>query len=57
MHLLKKDQIACLKANKAPTKVFSKYADFANIFLLKLTAKLLEHTKINNYTIELVSNQ
>ena len=37
MHLSKKAQIAVLKTDEAPTKVSGKYADFANIFLLKLT--------------------
>ena len=57
MHLSKKAQIAQFKADKAPTKVSSKYADFADIFLPKLAVKFQEHTKINNHTIELVDNQ
>ena len=56
MHPLKKAQIAHLKINKAPTKVFSKFADFANIFSLKLTAKLLKYTRINICIIELVND-
>ncbi len=47
-------QIAHLKADEAPSKVSSEYADFADIFSLKLAADLLEHTGIKYYTIELV---
>ncbi len=56
MHPSKRAQIAHLKADKAPTKVPSKYADFTDIFSLKLTAELPEHTEINNHAIELVDN-
>ena len=37
-----------LKVNKAFTKILSKYADFADVFLSKLAAELLRHTGINN---------
>ena len=56
MHPSRKTQIVHLKANKAPTKVFNKYADFTNVFLSKLAIELLKHTRINNYAIELVDN-
>ena len=56
IHLSKKAQIAHLKANEALFKVFSEYADFADIFSPKLTAKLSEHTRINNHIIELMDN-
>ena len=56
MHLLKKAQIAHLKVNKASTKVFSKYADFADVFLPKLAAELLKHIRINDYTIKLIND-
>ena len=56
MHPLKKAQIAHLKANKAPSKISSKYADFADIFSPKLAAKLSKHTKINDHAIKLVDN-
>ncbi len=42
--------------DEAPTKVPSKYADFADVFSPKLAAKLLEYTGINNHTIELVDD-
>ena len=49
--------MAYLKADEAPTKVFSKYADLANVFLPKLAAKFSIHTEINNHAIEFVDNQ
>ena len=56
VHLSKKAQIIHLKANKAPIKISSKYADFADVFSRKLTVELLEHTEINDHAIELVDN-
>ena len=56
VYLLKKAQIAHLKADKASSKVPSKYANFANVFSPKLAAKLLKHTRINDHTIELVDD-
>ncbi len=50
-------QIDYLKADEAPTKVPSEYADFADVFSPKLAAELLEHTRMNNYSIELVDNR
>ena len=38
------------------TKVFSKYINFADVFLPKLSIKLPEHTKINYYAIKLVDD-
>ena len=48
--------MAYLKADKASTKVLSKYADFINILLLKLTKKLFKYIKINDHAIKLVNN-
>lgn len=42
--------------DKAPTKYPSKYVDFANVFLPKLTAEFPDYMKINNHAIELVDN-
>ena len=56
MHFSKKAQITHLKANKAFTKVPSKYADFADIFLQKLVAKLPKHTRIHDHVIELAND-
>lgn len=44
-------QIALLLAKKVI--ILDKYWDFANIFLKKLAAKLLERFGINKYAIEL----
>lgn len=41
VYLLKKAQIVDWKIDEASTKVLSKYANFAYIFLLKLAIKLL----------------
>ena len=46
-----------MKVNKASTKVFSKYANFAKVFSLKLAVKLPKLTGINNYIINLVNNK
>ena len=56
MYLLKRAQIAYLKVDEAPTKIPSKYADFANVFSPKLAAELSKHTKINDHAIELVDD-
>ena len=56
VHPLKKAQIAYLKADKVSAKVPSKYIDFAKVFLPKLVAKLLKHSKINDYAIKLVDD-
>ncbi len=56
VHPSKRTQIAHLKADKAFFKVPSKYIDFAEVFSPKLTTKLPEYTRINNYTIELVDD-
>ena len=56
MYLSKKAQIVHLKTDEASTKVPSKYANFADVFLLKLAIKFLEHPRINNHAIELLDN-
>lgn len=56
MHSSRRVQIAHLKVDEASTKVFSKYANFADIFLPKLAIELLEHTGINDYAIKLVDD-
>ncbi len=57
MHHLKKAQIAHLKAAETPTKVPSKYANFGDVFSLKLAAELPEHTGINDHAIKLVDDR
>ena len=44
-------------AEKALTKVFAEYSDFADVFSLDLASELPEHTGINNYAIELFDGQ
>ena len=55
MYPLRKVQIAYLKANKAPTKMPSKYTYFADGFSPKWVAKLLKY-KISNHAIKLVND-
>ena len=57
IHLFRKPQIASLIAKKALTKVFTKYANFTNIFFLDLAFKLPKYTGINNHAIKLVDGQ
>ena len=58
VHPSKRAQITHLKADKAaPTKVLSKYADFADVFLAKLATKLPEYARINNHAIKFLNNQ
>ena len=45
-----------MKGDKAFSKVPSKYANFADFFLLKLDIKLSKHIKINNHAIKLINN-
>ena len=52
VHPSRKAQIAYLKADKAPSKVPSEYADFVDVFFPKLAAELPEHTRINDHAIE-----
>ncbi len=56
MYPSKRVQIAHLKADEAPTEMPNKYADFIDVFLLKLAIELPEHTRINDHSIELVDD-
>ncbi len=56
IHLSRRAQIGHLKADEVPSKVPSKYTDFANVFSRKLVGELPEHTEINNHVIELVDD-
>ncbi len=56
VHPSKKAQIAHLKVHEAPTKIPNKYANFANVFSLKLAAKFSKHTRNNDHTIELIDD-
>ena len=46
-------QVAALKQNKAPTKVPTKYSDFADIFSEEKALVLPERTDLNEHAIEL----
>ena len=46
-------QIAALKQNEAPTKVSSKYANYANVLSFHLAMELLENTGINKQIMKL----
>ena len=54
VHPFHRSQIAGFIAEKAFTKIFTKYSNFADLFSLDFLSKLLEYTKINNYAIKLV---
>ncbi len=57
MYPFKKAQIAHLKVDKVSIEISSGYTDFADVFSLKLTIKLSEHTDINNHVIKLVHDR
>lgn len=48
--------MAYLKIDNIFTEVFSKYAQFEDIFSLKLTVKLPDHMGINNHALKLVND-
>ena len=52
---LKKVQIVYLKVDKVFIEIISKYIDFIDVFLLKLTVKLPEHININNHSYYQIS--
>ena len=43
-------------AEEAPTKVFVKYLDFANVFSPDLASELPKHSKINDHAIKLIDS-
>lgn len=49
-----REKIAFLKTDKAFTFDLPKYNNFTDIFSKNLVAKLLNHTGINNYIIDLI---
>lgn len=46
-----------MQTNKAPTKKFLKYLDYASIILFNFAIKLQEYNIINDYTIKLIENK
>ena len=57
IYLFRRPQVSGLITEKAPTKVFAEYSDFADVFSLDLVSKLSEYTGINDHTIKLVNGQ
>ena len=57
VQLSHRPQIVGLIAKEAPTKIPHKYIDFADKFFPNLPSELLKYIRINNYAIELASNQ
>ncbi len=56
VHPSRRAQIAHLKADKAPTKIPSEYAEFADVFSPKLAIELPEYTRIKDHAITLVDD-
>lgn len=50
-------QVAALQWDKAPIKMFFKYADFVDLFSLNLAIKLPKNTSIKKHAIELVNGK
>ncbi len=57
IHPSRRAQIAHLKTNEAPTKVPSKYTDFADVFSPKLAVELFKYKGINSHAIKLIDYQ
>lgn len=55
IYLLKKALITSLDIKKI--NIPTKYSNFANVYLSNFVVKLLYHTSINNYLINLVDNK
>ena len=53
----RRPRISGLIAEKTPTKVSTKYSDFADIFSPDLAFELPKHTRINNHAIKQVEGQ
>lgn len=56
MDLLQRTQIGYLKVDEAFIEVSSKYTNFTNFFLSKLTTELSKHIRIINHAIELIDD-
>ena len=48
-----KAQVGALLFNKAPTQILVEYSNYSNVFSAEYIAKLLEYTKMIEYTIKL----
>ncbi len=56
IYLLRKAQIAYLKADEVPIEELSKYVDFIDVFSLKLVIKLSEYVRSNDHVIKLIDD-
>lgn len=50
-------KISFLQVNKAFTKIFFEYLDYANVFLVNLAIKLPKDNNINDYFMELIKGK
>lgn len=50
-------KIAFLQVNKAFTKIFFEYSDYANVFLVNLAIKLPKNNNINDHSMELIKGK
>ena len=57
VYLSRRLWIAGLIVEKASTKIFDKYSNFADVFFPDLASKLSEYTKINDHAIKPVHSQ
>lgn len=57
IHLSREIYLGLLFANKALTKVLTKFSKYADIFSLNLAIGLLKHIGMNNHPIELQNNK
>lgn len=56
IHFFCKAQLAFFVTNNTSIAVFSKYAEFVDVFLLKFVAKHSEYTSINNHSLNLIDS-
>ena len=56
VHSFCRPQVSSLIAKEAPTKVLAEYSDFVDVFSSNLASELLEHSGINDHTIELIDS-
>ena len=57
VHPSRRPQISGLIAKEVPTKISTKYLNFADIFSPDLASKLFKQTKINDHAIKLIDGQ
>lgn len=57
IYLFQTAEVASLQANQAPTIIFFKYLDFADIFLADLTMGLPKQNNMNHYIMKQVEGK